>query len=66
MLLIMFQLFLKQIVQQSHGFKFEESWLLWDDYESLIKGAWEKASDEAMAMTVAKQKINVCGADLLA
>ena len=53
-------------MQQSHGFKFEESWLLWDDYESLIKGAWEKASDEAMAMTVAKQKINVCGADLLA
>ena len=32
----------------------------------MIKGALEKASDEAMAMAIAKQKIEVCRADLLA
>lgn len=49
-----------------HGFKFEESWLLWEDCESVIKGAWEKASVEATTMVVAKRKIEVCGANLLA
>ena len=32
----------------------------------MIKGALVKASDEAMAMAVAKQKIEVCRANLLA
>ena len=32
----------------------------------MIKGAWEKASDEATAMAIAKQKIEVYGANLLA
>ena len=44
----------KWLPKGCHGFKFEESWLLWDDCESMIKGALVKASDEAMAMAVAK------------
>ena len=24
------------------GFKFEESWLLWDDYEEVVLEAWTK------------------------
>ena len=32
----------------------------------MIKGAWEKASDEATTMAIAKQKIEVYGANLLA
>lgn len=50
----------------SHGFKFEESWLLWDDCKAMIKDAWEKGNNEVIALAAAKQKIEACGADLLA
>ena len=50
----------------SHGFKFEELWLLWDDCEEVIKAAWEKGNNEATTLGVAKQKITACGVDLLA
>ena len=50
----------------SHGFKFEESWLLWEDCEEVIKAAWEKGNNEATELGVAKQKITDCGIELLA
>ena len=52
--------------QQRHkrekGFKFEESWLLWNDCESVVQEAW--GSTHRLASI--KEKIKTCGAELMA
>ena len=51
---------------RSHGFKFEEAWLLWDDCEVVVEEAWSRGGILPNALKIAKQKINACGVDLLA
>ena len=51
---------------RSHGFKFEEAWLLWDDCEAVVKEAWSRGGILPDALEIAKQKIKAYGVDLLA
>ena len=46
------------------SFKFEENWLLWEDYETVIKEAWSVDVGGMHGMAQLKQKIEVCGVDL--
>ncbi|XP_030964070.1 uncharacterized protein LOC115985243 [Quercus lobata] len=48
------------------GFKFEEAWLLWDDCEAVVEEAWGKGGVRPNALETTRQKIETCGADLLA
>lgn len=48
------------------GFKFEKAWLLWDDCEAVIEEAWCRGGIMPNALETARQKIEACGADLLA
>ena len=47
-------------------FKFEENWLLWDDYEAVIQEAWSMAGSRETGLASVKEKISACGADLKA
>ena len=48
------------------SFKFEESWLLWEDCEGVIKEAWEKNIEDSSGLEAVKQKIKICGDELQA
>ena len=48
-----------------NGFKFEESWLLWDDCERVVADSWTDGHGRAgFAMSIIKDKINNCGSNL--
>ena len=48
-----------------NGFKFEESWLLWDDCERVVADSWTNGHGRAgFAMSIIKDKINNCGSNL--
>ena len=48
-----------------NGFKFEESWLLWDDCERMVADSWIFGHEGAgLAMSSIKAKIENCGVDL--
>ena len=47
-------------------FKFEENWLLWDDCEEVIQGAWNMAECRETGLAAIKKKISACGVDLKA
>ncbi|XP_065633632.1 uncharacterized protein LOC112033392 [Quercus suber] len=49
-----------------HGFKFEESWLLWDDCEGVIKEVWERNIEDSSGLEAVRQKIKSCGDELQA
>ena len=49
-----------------HGFKFEESWLLWKDCEGVIKEAWEKNIEDSSSLEVVRWKIKTYGDELQA
>lgn len=51
-------------MQRGMGFKFEENWLLWKDYEEVIKNTWETTITDGQGMESIKQKIRVCGENL--
>ena len=46
------------------GFKFEESWLLWDDCEEVVLKAWTKRGQGNPGLKGVKDRIQGCGADL--
>ena len=48
------------------GFKFEESWLLWEDCEGVIKEAWEKNIEDSSGLEALRRKIKTCGDELQA
>ncbi|XP_050257533.1 uncharacterized protein LOC126702755 [Quercus robur] len=48
------------------GFKFEESWLLWEECEEVIKEAWEQSLESSSALEAIRQKIKTCGDELQA
>ena len=48
------------------GFKFEECWLLWDDCEKAMGGAWTKGGHGSLGLSGLRDQIQSCGADLYA
>ena len=50
----------------SRDFKFEESWLLWEDCEKTILEAWQNAKGANTGLKRAKDKISKCGEELVA
>ena len=48
------------------GFKFEESWLLWEDCEKTVEESWRLGNRTGSAIAVIQEKIKDCGADLMA
>lgn len=52
--------------RRSHGFKFKEVWLLWDEYEAVVEEAWCKGGILPNVLKTTKQKIKAYGVDLLA
>ena len=50
----------------THGFKFEEAWLLWDDYKKAVEEAWIAQGRLDSAMAAVQGKIKECGVGLSA
>lgn len=48
----------------SRAFKFEESWLLWEDCERGVSEAWNNAGGAHTSLNKAKDKINKCREEL--
>ena len=46
------------------GFKFEESWLLWDDCEEVVLEAWTKRRQGNPGLKGVRDRIQGCGDDL--
>ena len=65
-IILQYQICKRPETKGSRGFKFEESWLLWDECEEVIKKAWAKDGEGETALTLAKEKIKVYGTELLA
>ena len=43
------------------GFKFEESWLLWDDCEEAVLEAWTKGGQGSLGLRGVRDRIQGCG-----
>ncbi|KAL4637806.1 hypothetical protein ACB092_03G102900 [Castanea dentata] len=52
--------------RMSRAFKFEESWLLWEDCERVVSEAWDNVGGAHIGLNKAKDKINKCGEELVA
>ena len=63
---IMLKVLSFQQQRQRHGkaFKFEEAWLLSNEYEETVKEAWGKYEDGSYGLLSIKNKIHVCGLEL--
>ena len=48
------------------AFKFEESWLLWDDCEKTVFEAWNKMNNDHSGLNNIKERISFSGVELLA
>jgi len=48
------------------GFRFEESWLMWDDCERVVMDSWTNSGGVAVGLHATVDKIKGCGAELLA
>ena len=46
------------------GFKFEEAWLLCEDYEEVVKNSWEATINDGHGLEDIKQIFRVCGENL--
>lgn len=52
--------------ENSHGFQFEEAWLLWEDCEKTVQESWGNIGSALSSLNRTKEKINKCGVDLAA
>ncbi|KAL0006084.1 hypothetical protein SO802_013645 [Lithocarpus litseifolius] len=64
-LLLQVQSFDHQRQRRERSFKFEESWLLLDDYEDMVNEVWGSDISATHGLEFIKQKIQMCGAELL-
>ena len=64
-IMLQVQSFCQQRHRRERGFKFEESWLLWNDCEAAVKEAWGKDGDSTHGLVSSKEKIKTCGAELM-
>ena len=53
-------------IWRDRKFKFEDSWLLWDNCEAVVKEAWDQVGEEVAGLGLIKEKIKLCGEKLLA
>ena len=53
-------------IWRDRKFKFEDSWLLWDNYEVVVKEACDQVEEEVVGLGLIKEKIKLCGEELLA
>lgn len=60
------QKFSRQQKRFDRCFKFKENWLLWDDCEEVIQGAWNMAGCWETIIAAIKETISACGVDLQA
>ncbi|XP_075659292.1 uncharacterized protein LOC142629211 [Castanea sativa] len=51
-------------VRGPSGFKFEESWLMWDGCEDVVTEAWSSGFVGGSALDVIRQQIAICGSEL--
>ena len=51
----------KNRLNGKRSFKFEEAWLLWEDCEDVVKGAWNADGNGVHGLAMIKEKINACG-----
>lgn len=51
-------------VRGPHGFKFEESWLMWAGCEDVVIEAWGSGIVGGSTLDVIRQQIAICGRDL--
>lgn len=58
------QKFSRQQKRFDRCFKFKENWLLWDDCEEVIQGAWNMAGCWETIIAAIKETISACGVDL--
>ena len=49
-----------------HGFRFEESWLMWDECEEVVTDSWVHSGGEVTGLGATVEKIKSRGVDLLA
>ena len=63
---IQVQKFRQKHRRADRGFKFEESWLLWDECEDWIQQAWSLAGSGDSGLVAVHAKIRACGYDLKA
>ena len=49
----------------SCGFRFEESWLMWDDCEGVVMDSWANSGGEVGGLSAMVDKIKGCGSDLM-
>ena len=47
------------------SFKFEEKWLLWEEYEMIVSEAWTKEWKAPNSLANTKENIGHCGASCL-
>ncbi|XP_075675010.1 uncharacterized protein LOC142644243 [Castanea sativa] len=52
--------------RESHAFRFEEAWLLWDDCEKMVLESWNNAGSAHSGLNKTKERITRCGVDLAA
>jgi len=52
--------------RKDRKFKFEDSWLRLDDYEDVIRAAWDRVGHGAAGLSSIREKIETCGAELFA
>ena len=47
-------------------FKFEESWLLRSECETVVQEAWERVGEDRLGLAAIHEKFKMCGAELMA
>ena len=52
--------------RRDKGFKFKESWLLWNECETVMKEAWNTTGNGESGLALIKEKISTCGVNLMA
>ena len=52
--------------QGQKGFKFEESWLLWEECEQVVREAWAAGENDGHGLDLIQQKIKMCSEELRA
>ena len=56
----------KQRQRRESLFKFEESWLMWEDCEQVVGEAWHANGNNEVGLATVREKIKHYGLDLMA
>ena len=56
-IILQVQCYKQQRHRRGKGFKFEESWLLWEECENVVMEAWHNVGDKQIGLATLKEKI---------